>query len=155
MDLKNDADDKYGVRAIVENIEPIPIIESKGYGQNPAVEIVEKMGILSQEDPQLEEATKEIYKAGFHTGKMRENCGQFAGMSVFDAKDKVKEMMLEMGVADIMYDLSEPVICRCGGKVIVKEIPDQWFINYGHEESTRIAKEFVPQMFIGDVHVTD
>jgi leucyl-tRNA synthetase len=112
------------------------------------MEIVQKMGIESQDDPMLEEATKEIYKAGFHTGRMRENCGQFAGKPVAVAKEEVKVMMLEMGVADIMYDLSEPVICRCGGKVIVKQIPDQWFINYGHEEVTGIAKAHVPGMSI-------
>ncbi len=148
VDLKNDTEDKYGVRELVQAIEPIPIIISKGWGENPAIEIIEKMGIKDQNDPKLEEATKEIYKAGFHTGRMRENCGKFAGMSVFDAKEKVKEMMLEMKVASIMYDLSEPVVCRCGAKVIVKMIPDQWFINYGNNEVTRIAKNFVPQMFI-------
>jgi len=133
---------------MIQAIEPIPIIVSKGWGENPGVEICEKMGIQNQDDPKLEEATKEIYKAGFHTGRMNDNCGEFAGMSVFDAKDKVKEMMLEKGAAVIMYDLSEPVICRCGGKVIVKLIPDQWFIDYGNNEVTRIAKNFVPDMFI-------
>lgn len=150
-DLANNTEEceKYGLdQEMVKAIEPIPIIISKGWGANPAVEICEKMGIKDQNDPQLEEATKEIYKAGFHTGRMRENCGKFAGMSVFDAKDRVKEMMLEMKVAGIMYDLSEPVICRCGAKVIVKMIPDQWFIDYGNQEATRIAKNHVPQMFI-------
>ena len=148
VDLKNDTENKYGVRELVQAIEPIPIIQTKAWGLNPAVEICEKMNIKNQEDPQLEEATKEIYKAGFHTGRMRENCGEFAGMSVYDAKEEVKQMMLDMGVADIMYDLSEKVICRCGAKVIVKMIPDQWFVNYGNEEVTQIAKDFVSQMFI-------
>jgi leucyl-tRNA synthetase len=132
----------------VRSIRPIPIIETKGWGENPAVEICGKLGIRDQQDPRLEEATKEIYKAGFHTGRMRQNCGKFAGMSVFDAKDKVKAMMLKAGVADVMYDMSEPVICRCGGKVIVKLIPDQWFIDYGNREATQTAKNAVPGMFI-------
>ncbi|MFO7618631.1 MAG: leucine--tRNA ligase [Thermoplasmata archaeon] len=140
---------KFGIdQEMVRAIEPIPIIESRGYGLNPAAEICRKMGIESQNDPKLEEATKEIYKAGFHTGRMRENCGQFAGKPVMVAKEEVKSMMLEMGVADVMYDLSEPVVCRCGGKVIVKQIPDQWFIDYGHPEVTGIAKAHVAQMNI-------
>ncbi len=150
-DLANNSEEckKYGLdQEMVKAIEPIPIIISKGWGLNPGVEICEKMGINDQNDPKLEEATKQIYKDGFHTGRMRDNCGKFAGMSVFDAKEEVKAMMLELGVADIMYDLSEPVICRCGAKVIVKLIPDQWFINYGNEEVTQIAKDFVPKMFI-------
>lgn len=140
---------KFGIDpASVRAIQPIPIIESKGWGPNPAVEICEKMGIKNQKDPKLEEATKEIYKAGFHTGRMRANCGKFAGKPVAVAKDEVKAMMLETGVAEVMYDLSEPVICRCGGKVIVKQIPDQWFIDYGHPEVTEIAKSHVPAMNI-------
>ncbi len=148
VDLRNDPKDEFGIREIVKKIEPIPIIESKGWGPNPAVEICEKMGITNQNDLKLEEATKEIYKAGFHTGRMRENCGRFAGKPVMVAKEEVKAMMLEMGVADVMYDLSEPVICRCGAKVIVKQIPDQWFIDYGHPEVTEIAKAHVPGMNI-------
>jgi leucyl-tRNA synthetase len=133
---------------MVKAIKPIPIIDSKGWGPNPGVEICEKMGIADQNDPKLEEATKEIYKAGFHTGRMRENCAQFAGKPVIVAKEDVKAMMLEMGVADVMYDMSEPVICRCGGKVIVKQIPDQWFIDYGNPEVTDIAKSHVAGMNI-------
>ncbi|MBU4070740.1 MAG: leucine--tRNA ligase [Candidatus Thermoplasmatota archaeon] len=151
QDLTNDPETcrKFGLDPeMVRNIEPIPIIESKGWGPNPAAEICRKMGITDQNDPKLEEATKEIYKAGFHTGRMRENCGQFAGKPVATAKDEVKAMMLEMGVADVMYDLSEPVICRCGAKVIMKLIPDQWFIDYGHPEVTEIAKAHVPKMNI-------
>ena len=35
-----------------------------------------------------------------------------------------------MGVADSMYDLSEPVVCRCMTQCIVKILSDQWFLNY-------------------------
>lgn len=132
----------------IKAIEPIPIIKSKGWGDNPAVEIVEKLGIANQEDTRLEEATQEIYKIGFHTGVMNDNCGEFAGTPVTVAKDLVKDMMLEKSLADVMYDLSEPVICRCGEKVIVKKIPDQWFINYGNEELTELSKGHATQMNI-------
>lgn len=151
QDLARDSGtcEKFGLDpAMVRAIQPIPIISSKGWGPNPGVEICERMGIRDQKDPKLEEATKEIYKAGFHTGRMRENCAQFAGKPVAVAKDEVKAMMLERWVADVMYDLSEPVICRCGGKVIVKQIPDQWFIDYGNREATDIALGHVPSMNI-------
>ncbi|MCK5038514.1 MAG: leucine--tRNA ligase [Thermoplasmata archaeon] len=151
LDLMNDPAtcEKFGIDIeMVKAIKPIPIIRSKGYGDNPGVEIVEKMGITDQADPRLEEATKEIYKAGFHTGIMRDVCGEYAGLTVSIAKDQVKEMMLDIGVADIMHDLSELVICRCGEKVIMKKIPDQWFIDYGNEKVTEAAKAFVPKMNI-------
>lgn len=149
-DLKKDAEtlNKYDIKNIVENIKVIPIIKTKAWSDTAAEEICTRMGIKDQNDPKLEEATKEIYKAGFHTGRMLEVCNKFTNKSVMAAKDEVKAMMMEMGVADVMYDMSEPVICRCGGKVIVKQIPDQWFIDYGHPEVTDIAKAHVPGMNI-------
>jgi len=126
----------------------IPIIRSKGYGDFPAREIVTKMGIKSLDDPKLEEVTKEIYKAGFHTGVMRENCGKYAGMKVEEAKELMKAELLEQGKADIFHDLSEEVICRCGEKVVIKRIDDQWFIKYSDPELTERSKEQVREMKI-------
>ncbi len=133
---------KYGLDPeMVREIKPIPIIRTKGYGPLPAVEICEKMGIESQDDVEkLEEAKKEIYKAGFHTGVMNENCGRYAGMPVEEAKELVKEWLIGEGKADIMYDLSEEVICRCGERVVIKRIDDQWFIKYSDPDWTEKSK---------------
>ncbi|MDD1755679.1 MAG: leucine--tRNA ligase [Methanomassiliicoccales archaeon] len=128
-----DADE---VRAIV----PIAIIDTKGWGPMPAVEIVQRMGITKSGDPRLVEAKKEIYKAGFHTGKMNASCREFAGMPVETAKEKIREMMIAAKEADVFYDLSEEVICRCGGKVVISRVPDQWFIDYGNQELTDKSK---------------
>ncbi|MEK0318685.1 MAG: class I tRNA ligase family protein, partial [Nitrosopumilus sp.] len=42
-------------------IKPISIITTDGYGEIPAKEAVEKLGISDQNDPKLEDATTEIY----------------------------------------------------------------------------------------------
>jgi len=150
-DLMNDPEtcDKYGLDIeFVRSIKPIPIIVSKDWGDMPGVEICEKMGIEDQDDPRLEEATKEIYKAGFHTGRMNENCGEFKGMPVTKAKDEMRDMMLAKDLADTMYDLSEKVICRSGDKVIMKKIPDQWFIKYSDPQLTDESKFWAGQMKI-------
>ncbi|MEM5804656.1 MAG: leucine--tRNA ligase [Candidatus Aenigmatarchaeota archaeon] len=126
--------------ADVKKLKPIPIIISKEYGDLPAVRICEEMGIKDQHDPKLEEATKIIYKKGFHTGVMNQNCGKYAGMPVEKAKEKIKEEMINGGKADVLYDLSEEVICRCGAKVIIKKIPDQWFIKYSDEKLKEKSK---------------
>ena len=144
--LKNLQDDmgtmtEYGLNVDeVRAIMPISIIETKGWGPLPAVEIVERMGITRSGDPKLVDAKKEIYKAGFHTGKMNTNCREFAGMPVDVAKERIEEMMVASGEADVFYDLSEEVICRCGGRVVIKRVPDQWFIDYGNEELTARSK---------------
>jgi len=132
-----------------KNIEPIAIIKSTGYGEHPAIEICEKMGIQNQEDKEkLEEATKSIYKSGFHTGVMRDNCGIYSGMKVAEAEEKIRNEMIKNGEAAVFYDLSEEVICRCGQKVIIKEIPDQWFIRYSDEELTRKSQDWAKKMDI-------
>ncbi len=150
-DIKVDEDilEKYGLKDKIDDVEPIAIIESDEWGINPAEKIIEDMDIQSQQDEdKLEEATQKIYKAGFHTGTMLDICGDYAGMKVQQAKEMVKQDMLESGEADIMYDLSEEVICRCGGKVVVGKIPDQWFIRYSDEELTEESKRHAQSMNI-------
>ncbi|MFO7990718.1 MAG: leucine--tRNA ligase [Thermoplasmata archaeon] len=150
-DLKENDEllEEFDLKDKVQDIEPIEIIESKEWGTNPAEKIIEEMGIESQDEVEkLERATQEIYKAGFHTGKMMETCGEYEGMNVQEAKDMVKEDMIAAGEADVFFDLSEEVICRCGGKVIIGKIPDQWFIRYSDRELTEKSKEQARDMMI-------
>ncbi len=160
-ELQNDPElcRKYGLDPeMVKKIEVIPIIKTKGYGPTPAVEICERMGIKSSTDPRLEEAKKEIYSAGFHTGLMNENCGEFAGLPVNEAKESMKQKMIEMGEADIMYDLSEEVICRCGAPVVIGKVEGQWFIRYSDEDWKKKAKEharemnILPKLYYDNIH---
>ena len=138
---------RYGLKEyLFAEIDPIPIIATEGYGEFPAKEIVEKMGITSLDDPKLEEATKEIYKRGHHTGTMRQNAGKYAGVKVEEAKERVKAELLERKEADIFHDLSEEVICRCGNPVVIQRIDDQWFIRYSDQELTERSKEHVREM---------
>jgi leucyl-tRNA synthetase len=116
----------------IKKIEPIPIIDTPGWGSLPAVKICEDMKIESQHDREkLEEAKKIIYKSGFYTGVMNENCGEYAGMKVEEAKDLVKEKLIASRDADVMYELSGDVVCRCLTPGIVKVVSNQWFIAYG------------------------
>jgi leucyl-tRNA synthetase len=135
--------------SIVDNIELIPIIKTIGYKLYPAKEAIEKHQISSLNDKvKLDLATKEVYKDGFHSGIMRENCGPYANMPVSKAKELIKKDLLDSKQADIFYDLSEEVICRFGGKVFIKRIDDQWFIDYSNQEITDKTKEHVKTMNI-------
>lgn len=118
----------------VKPIQTIPIINIEGYGPEAAKTVVERMGIKSQHDTEkLEEATREVYKEGFHSGFMNENCGPYKGMAVVRAKEKMKQKLLDEGAADTMLEFSEPVTCRCGGTVVVAKA-DSWFIDYGNPD---------------------
>lgn len=132
----------------IRSLKLVPIIKTKGYSDYPAKEIVEKMNIKRLDDPRLEEVTKEIYKAGFHTGVMMDTCEEYAGKKVEEAKELVKAELLEQGKADLFHDLSEEVICRCGERVIIKRIDDQWFIKYSDPELTERSKEQAREMNI-------
>jgi leucyl-tRNA synthetase len=151
VELKQDKAlrDRYGITdTMLEEASPIPIIDTPGWGPLPAVEITEKMGIESLSDPKLEEATKEVYKSGFHRGVMNDSCGAYSRMPVEQAKNAMREEMLTSGQADLFYDLSEEVLCRCGNRVIIKKIPDQWFIDYANPGLTERSKEHAATMKI-------
>jgi len=134
---------------IVGAIKPISIIAVSEYSEFPAGDVVKKMGIVSQLDPKLEDATKEVYRHEFHTGKMKANTGKYAGLTVAEAKDKVKEDLIEEGKAESMYELlNKPVFCRCGTECVVKIFEDQWFIDYGKPEWKKLAHEWLDKMRI-------
>ncbi len=135
-----------------ENIDAIQIIDVKAYKNNPAKEECEKLGVKSQtETEKLEQATEEVYKKEFHTGFLNENCGEYKGIKVSEIKDTVKDKLLDEGNAEVIREFSEEVICRCSKKVVIKQIPDQWFIKYSDYQLTEETKEHVEYMNISPV----
>ncbi len=131
---------------MVKQIKPISLIEVEGFGDYPAVEIVEQMGIKDQNDPRAEEATKTLYKKEFHAGVLKQNCGIYAGKTVKEVKDTLIRDFRKLGAADRMYDLPDPVVCRCMSQCIVKILSDQWFLNYSDPAWKEKAKIAVAQM---------
>jgi len=126
---------------VIDAVEPISIISIKGYGDFPAKDVIDKMKISEIKDPEkfkeaMEEAKKIVYKDGYHMGRMKDICGEFAGMRVEEAKDKMKDAMIAAGEADLFRDLTLEVVCRCGRTVHIKRIDDQWFINYADQKLT-------------------
>jgi len=116
-------------------IKPISIIQTEGYGEIPAKEAVERLGIKDQNDPKLEEATTEIYGKEFYGGVLKQNTEQFAGKKVSEAKDIIKEWLAEKKYSDILLELTNtPVRCRCGTECVVKILSNQWFLNYGDKD---------------------
>ncbi|BAI61843.1 leucyl-tRNA synthetase [Methanocella paludicola SANAE] len=117
---------------IIKDIRLIPLITIEGFGKFPAKEIIEQMNIKDQNDPRLEDATKEIYKKEFHTGVLNENCGKYAGSKVMEAKLELESDFVHSDMAAIFYELPQQVVCRCLTKCVVKIVSDQWFLNYSN-----------------------
>lgn len=132
-----------------EAIEAIKIIDVKGFGNNPAKEACDQLGIKSQtETEKLNEATDIVYKKEFHTGRLNEKCGQYAGIKISEIKDTVKNDLIQKNLATTMKEFSESVICRCKEKVMIKQIPDQWFIKYSDLQLTQESKDYAASMNI-------
>ena len=130
-------------------IKPISIIETPGYGEIPAKEAVERLGIKDQNDPKLEEATTEIYGKEFYGGVLKQNTEQFAGKKVSEAKDEIKNWLTEKKISDILLELTNtPVKCRCGTECVVKILTNQWFLNYGDKEWKEKATKCLHSMSI-------
>ena len=146
-DLKTSLEPSDPLYNIVKDIEPISIIKVEGFGEYPAVEAVDKTGASNQLDyEKADEATHLVYSREYHSGVMKDNCMDLAGMPVKEAKEEIRERLKAINRADMMYDLPEEVVCRCGTRTIVKIIEDQWSLKYSDPEWKKLAKDAVDQM---------
>ena len=151
MDLK----DHHPYVTLTSKIEPIPIISTEGYGEYPAREICEKLGVSNQIDDKLEEATKELYAKEFSDGKLNEKCGQFKGEKVQFSRDKIRAFLQENGTLEKFPILENaPVKCRCGAECVVKVLNNQWFLNYGDESWKELARNCFDEMNILPNNIT-
>ncbi len=147
-DLKKESA-KYPNIPDLQSIQAIPIIETEGYGQIPALDAIIKFQIENQNNPKLEEATKEIYSKEFYGGRLKQNTGRFANKTVAEAKDEVKKWMLQEKNADTLYELNEiPIRCRCGAECVVKILSNQWFLNYSDPEWKTKVHAWINEMKI-------
>ncbi len=128
-------------------IQLVQVLKLDGYGNFPAQEICQKMGIKGQEDEKAEEATSIIYKAEAHQGIMA--VGKYAGMKGIEAKVRIEADLSSEGKAFKMFTLAHaPLKCRCGATCVVKQVENQWFIDYGSEEWKEKARECLATMSI-------
>ena len=136
----------YGIDpAAVDAIDPVPILSVEGYGEIPAKTAVEEAGIESSTDPDLEAVTRDLYNAEFHTGRLNDEYGEFAGEVVEDVRGRFRDAHRESGAFDSMREFSEEVVCRCGGDVVVAE-QDTWFLRYNDEAWKAKAHDAVSRM---------
>ena len=125
----------------VNDLEPIQVVQAEGFGKLPAVEICSRMKIISlSQTKELDEATAQLYKKEFHTGVLK-NCGPYSDLKVSESKEKLVMDFINKGVADIMWEPTNNVICRCTTKCHVKILENQWFLKYSDGEwKKKVAK---------------
>lgn len=129
-------------------LEPISIIDSE-LDEAPAVKIASEMGIKSLKDVEkLEKATSAVYKKEFHTGLLNEKCGAFAGMKVSDVKEYLIKNFVQAGIADVMWETTGKVVCRCTTKNHVKILENQWFLKFSDEKWKNAVRSHLKKMAI-------
>lgn len=132
MDLKEKENlrAKFGVKdEWVLPYDPVPIIDTPGFGNLAAVEACKRHKIRSQNDKDaLTRAKEEVYKAGFYNGVML--MGEMAGEPVMLAKSKIREQLVASGLARAYSEPEKKIMSRSGDECVVA-LCDQWYLEYG------------------------
>lgn len=115
---------------LVKSLEPRKIIYVPGVLGHHAKLAVEELGLVGQNDPRLEEVSREVYRQQYYSGVMVVEDPEFKGLSVREAKEKIRNKLYAENKAIPFYELNRKARCRAGGDVIVAKIKGQWFINY-------------------------
>ena len=93
---------------------------------------------------QLEEATERLYRLEFVRGRMA--VGSLVGVPVREARERVAAELKEKGRAFDLQEFSIPVVCRNGHEVVIRRVPDQWFLHYGDPEWKRATRDVVEHL---------
>lgn len=151
MDLKRNPNilKEYGIDPkIVEEIEPRKIINVPEIKGIHTEHVLREYDVENQNDPQLTIITERVYKEQYYKGIMNENAGDLKGLPVKEAREVIKQRLIEGDNAIIFYETSRKAVCRGGGKIIVARIEDQWFIDYSKDWWKDKSKEWLREMLI-------
>jgi leucyl-tRNA synthetase len=116
----------------------------KGEGL-PAERAVRATHAASLRDTEaLERATERLYRLEHVRGRM--TVAPFEGVPVTEARQHTAQKLQEVGGGFVLYQFSEPVICRNGHTVVIRRVPDQWFLHYGDPNWKRKTEEMIRRM---------
>lgn len=160
FDLKSDfvIQKKYSIKDVVQKVEVIPIIATKRYGDVAANSVLSNAGIKDQFDERLDDLTKEVYREGFHNGKLTSACKDYEGLRVKEAKVKIKDDLMKAGLADVIFETSRPAFSRSGADIVVAMLSGQWFIDFNagswKEEAKKVLENtaLLPDSYRKEFH---
>jgi leucyl-tRNA synthetase len=110
----------------INEIQPINIIDLKGFDDFPAKMYCEKFEVHSQNDTiKLDKATAENYKNEFYNGILNQKCGIYNQNSVREAvKQVIDNLIQKEQAAKIFIPITRDLKCRCGENIIVTILQD-------------------------------
>ncbi len=122
-----------------------------GLGIDP-VYLINVDGKLSKADDALkkhgdtETANSELYKEEFYSGYMLEHLPVIGGMKVSDAREKIRNMLIEDKSAFLFHETSRKAKTRNGSPVHVAVFDNQWFIDYSDPKWKDATRDAVNSM---------
>ncbi|MFX1589147.1 MAG: leucine--tRNA ligase, partial [Promethearchaeota archaeon] len=132
------------------NIKPIKIIDLEGVLDIPAKFFCNKYNVSSQNDiEKLDKATADNYKTEFYNGILNDKCNNYKGIPVNEAVVKVIENLRSIDKADKLFiPVTRDLRCRCGEKIIITILKDQWFLNFNAGNWKQNAFDCLNEMII-------
>lgn len=113
----------------------------------PAEDKCKKFNVKSSLDKDnLELAKLELYKEEHYGGKLNSLCAEFDGIYIKQAKDKVKEKLIELNLGGILLETSRRAKTRNNDNVIVANLDGQWFLDYSNPEVKKKAYDLLENM---------
>ncbi|MFW9948838.1 MAG: leucine--tRNA ligase [Candidatus Thorarchaeota archaeon] len=134
----------------IRKIKPIKIINMHGFTDFPAKIYCERYGVKTQLDEEkLDKATSENYKDEYYNGILNNNCDKYEGLRVDKAVTEVIKDLTEHDKADKIYlPITKNLHCRCGAKIRVSILKDQWFLNFNTSNWKDLAFKCLNNMTI-------
>ena len=94
----------------------------------------------------LNEANANLYRDEYYLGYVKTFVDEISGLTVKEAREKIKNKLIEEKLAFIFLETSRKAKTRNGTKVIVSILEDQWFIDYSDENWKNLTREHVNKM---------
>ncbi|MCI4368748.1 MAG: class I tRNA ligase family protein [Thermoplasmata archaeon] len=114
---------------------------------SPAERALRATGAARLEDEEaLEEATQRLYRLEFQRGRMTVHA--LEGLDVAPARDRVARELATAHAGLDLLEFSKRVVCRNGHEVVIRRVPDQWFVRYGDEEWKSKTRALLSRMSI-------
>jgi leucyl-tRNA synthetase len=105
-----------------------------------AVDQVEKARITINDVKKLEEIHNNVYMTENKEGVLL--VGKYAGLSLSEAREHIKQDLLESNDIITYYEPQTEVVSRSGVECVVA-LTDQWYINYGDATHTKKVNDYI------------
>jgi len=118
------------------------LLKGEGFPAERAVRATHAHSLKDREA--LDRATERLYRVELVRGRM--TVAPFEGVAVSEARQQTTHRLQEVGGGFILNQFSEPVVCRNGHAVIIRRVPEQWFLHYGDPAWKQKTEELIKRL---------